>query len=58
MVIQHEECDRRAKKAFKNSFQECFLHPYSCWQKCIVAQRVCFEGNVAETIVNISVYEK
>jgi hypothetical protein len=27
--------------------QECFEQIYVCWLKCVVAQEVCFEGNVA-----------
>jgi hypothetical protein len=35
------------KKLTQNGFQECFLHRYSRWQKCIFAQGDCFEGSVA-----------
>jgi len=37
-----EELQRLAQ----NWFQECSQHLYSSWQKCIVAQGYCFEGNV------------
>jgi ABC-type oligopeptide transport system ATPase subunit len=38
------------KKLSQNGFQECFQHPCSHWQKCTVAQRDHFEGNIASMI--------
>jgi len=38
------------KRLSQNGFQKCFQHLYSRWQKWIVAQRVYFEGNLAEVI--------
>jgi len=35
------------KSLSQNGFQECFQHFYSRWQKCVVAKRDYFEGNVA-----------
>ena len=35
------------KRLLQNGFQEGFQHLYSRWQKCIVAEGDCFEGNVA-----------
>jgi len=35
------------KRLVQNGFKECFQHLYSRWQKCSVAQRESFEGNVA-----------
>jgi len=35
------------KRLAQNWFQECFQQLYGCWQKRIVAQGDCFEGNVA-----------
>jgi len=39
------------KRVSQNGFQKCLQHLYSRWQKWIVAQGVCLEGNVAEVIV-------
>jgi hypothetical protein len=39
------------KRLSQKGFQECFQHIYSRWQKCIVAERYYFEGNLAEVIV-------
>jgi hypothetical protein len=39
------------KRLSRKGFQECFQHIYSRWQKCIVAERYYFEGDVAEVIV-------
>jgi hypothetical protein len=35
------------KKLSEYGFQKCFQHPYSRWQKYIVAQQGHFEINVA-----------
>jgi hypothetical protein len=35
------------KKLLQNGFQKFFEHLYRSPQKCMVAQRGCFEGNVA-----------
>jgi len=42
----------------QNGFQECFQHLYSRWQKCIIAQGGCFEGNVAEMIALLYTSQK
>jgi len=34
------------KRPLQNGFQERFQQLYSRWQKCVVAQWDCFEGNV------------
>ena len=39
------------KRISRNCFQERFQQVYSRWQKCIVAERYCLEGNMAEVIV-------
>jgi hypothetical protein len=38
---------KELKRLAQNGFQECFQCLYSRWQKCIVEQGNCFEGNVA-----------
>jgi hypothetical protein len=38
---------KELKRPSQNDFQECFKHLYNRWQKYIVAQGDCFEGNVA-----------
>jgi len=35
------------KRLLQNDSQVCSQHLYSRWQKCIVAQGGCFEGNIA-----------
>jgi hypothetical protein len=37
----------KLKRLSLNGFQGCFLHLYSYWQKCTVAEGDYFEGNVA-----------
>jgi hypothetical protein len=55
-VRGHYDCDANGiiknameelKSLSQNGFQECFQHLYSRQQKCIVAKRDYFEGNVA-----------
>jgi hypothetical protein len=43
IVIATEEL----KSPSQNNFQECFEHLYSRWQKCVVVEWDCVEGNAA-----------
>jgi transposase len=46
------------KRLSQNSFQECFQHIYSRWQKCIFTQGDYFEGNVAYVVVLFCISRK
>jgi hypothetical protein len=39
------------KRLSQNGLQERFQHLYSRWQKCVVTEGDCFEGNVVQMIV-------
>jgi hypothetical protein len=46
------------KRLSLNSFEECFQHHYSRWQKCIVPQGNYFERNVAWVIILFCILQK
>jgi hypothetical protein len=46
------------KRLSQNVFQECFQYLYSRWQKCIVVQGDCLEGNAASFIVIFCIFSE
>jgi len=46
------------KRLSQNDFQECFQHLYCCWQKCNVAKRDRFEGNIAYVLLPFCMSQK
>jgi len=54
----NKKATEELKPLAQNGFQECFQQLYSRWQKCTVAQRDYFEGNVAQMIERFCIFEK